>query len=134
MEYIDTDFKISDSNYIAFLNGQKGLHETEAKFFKYLAKNNYNNLLIVDDLFKYPKRVQVLKLMKVDTIIVGTTGTYRDKFDKTMAEFKKLKYLPKTALVTMGENLFWEYKNHVQILALMPLMFSSDEPVIWNKN
>lgn len=134
MKTIDTDFKIGSSNYIAFLNGQSGLHETEAMFFKYLASRNYNNMLIVDNLFTYPKRIKVLKLMGVDTIVVGTTGAYRDKFDRVFDEFKKLKYLPKTALVTMGEGAFWEYKDKVEILTLMPLSFSDDEPVIWNKN
>lgn len=133
METIDTDFKIRDSNYIAFLNGQKGLHETEAMFFKYLAAHNYNNLLLVDDLFTYPNRIKVLKLMNVDTIVVGTTGTYAAAFKKAFDEFKKLKYIPKTALVTMGSEAFWEYKKQVQILTLMPMHFSSDEPVIRNR-
>lgn len=131
---IDCEFDFNNCRKIAFLNGQVGLHETEAALFKALAKSNYNNLLTIDNLFMHPERVAVLKIMNVDTVILGSTGTYVEPFNKIMSEFKKLNYLPITALFTMGEEAFWQYKEKVNIYTLMPMHFSDSEIVIWNKN
>lgn len=133
VETIDCEFDFNKSNYIAFLNGQSGLHETEANLFKALASYNFNNLLCIDDLFICPYRLRILSLMSVDTIVFGSTGTYVDSFKVLMSAFEDLNYLPKTALVTMGEEMFWEYKDKVKILSLMPMYNSSSEIVIWNK-
>jgi hypothetical protein len=133
IETIDCDFDFNKSNYIAFLNGQSGLHETEANLFKALAARNYNNLLCIDDLFARPYRLQILSLMSVDTIIFGSTGTYADAFKVLMSAFNDLNYLPKNALLTMGEEMFWEYKDRVNIYSLMPMSFSDSEIVIWAK-
>lgn len=125
------DFNFYDCGMIAFINGQKNLHETEQSLFKQLASRNYNNLIILDDLFNKPNRIKVLKIMEVETIVLGTTGTYHEKIGKVFQAFKKLNYLPKNAIFTMGEGYFHEYEGLVNFYKIMPMSYSDSQIIIY---
>lgn len=102
-EFIDT----YEMGEFCFINGQLGLHETEEALYQYLVdKRCYP--LVIDDLFNYPKRIAAIKYFNPKTVILGTTGTYKGKMDAVFTEFNKLKWLPKNAIFTMGEQYFWD--------------------------
>lgn len=122
------EFDIQASTGIVFLNGQQYLHDTEEALYRYLIKKGHYSL-VIDDLFNYPKRLQSLKYLNIDTIIVGTTGTYRDKIDKVFSAFKKLKWMPKNVIFTMGEEYFDELLNSdVRCYKLYPYYTHFDFP------
>lgn len=99
---------LSEFGTIAFLNGQSGLHESENAFYKYIV-GRHDYPIVLDDLFNDPKKIKAIKYLNPQTIVIGTTGTYRAKIDLVVNEFKKLKWLPKKAIFTMGEEYFYDF-------------------------
>lgn len=117
---------------IAILDGQPGLPETENNLYKWLVKRNHE-VLVITDLFSHPERIKALKLFDIDTIVLGTTGIYRDKINKAVVVFSKLKWLPKNAIFTMGEDYFHEFlEAGVKGYKIYPMssLYQSDEVFI----
>ena len=124
-----SEFDFNKAGNIAIINGQQGLHTTEHMLFKALVRGNHQPI-VIDELFAFPERIKVLKLMNIETVVLGTTGTYRDKLDKAIAAFEKMDWLPKNAIFTMGENNFWKWDDKVTFFKIMPMQFSDDEIMI----
>lgn len=130
MKNLEKEFDFYECGNIAFLNGQEGMHETESALFKRLASFNFQNIYCIDDLFNHPERLKVLPLLNIETIVLGTTGTYRDKLDMVFDAFEKLNWKPKNALITMGDGAFEPYAKDVNLYKLMPMMWSDDSPLV----
>lgn len=114
----------------AIIDGQNGLSGTEEYFYKNLVQRNHYPL-VLDDLFTNPTKIKALKIFKPDTIVLGTTGVYREKIDRVMAEFIKLKWLPKNAVFTMGEEYFNDFIEAGVIgYKIYPMNYSLTEPMI----
>lgn len=130
---IDDKFiNVHELGKIAILDGQSGLPETENNFYKWLVKRNHE-VLVITDLFNHPERVKALKLFDIDTVVLGTTGTYRDKINTALEAFKKLKWLPKNAVFTMGEDYFHDFlQAGVKGYKIYPMssMYQSDDVFI----
>ena len=105
---MDEFIEIRHFGKIAILDGGEGLGETEHCLYRYLVAKHYE-VLVITDLFNHPEKIQALKLLNIDTIVVGTTGTFASKLTACFAEFDKLKWLPKNAIFTMGEDYFKKF-------------------------
>lgn len=124
-----SEFDFHKAGNIAIINGQDGLHETESKLFKRLADFNFTPI-VIDDLFEHPERIQVLKLMGIETIVLGTTGTFHEKIELVMDAFDKMNWLPKHAIFTMGEDYFWKLKDKVKFWSIMPMAWNDSDIII----
>lgn len=113
------------------LNGQKGLHDTERNLVKQLNQRNIE-VFVLDDLFKDTEKLKAIKYLKPKTLVLGTTGTYREDLDKTKDLFKSIGYYPENVIFTMGEDYFYEMlnENNIKSYSLLPLQWSDDEIII----
>jgi len=130
MIYIFTsDFKTNimnsfDFNKVAILNGSKGLSDTEQAIFSRLTNEGFNPI-VIDELHNHPERLILLKSNDIKTIITGTLVNHT--LEPLFNAFEKLNWLPVNALITRGEELFQQFEDRVNMFALMPMNFSSDE-------
>ncbi len=79
-----------DMEPIAFLEGGKGLNDTEDFIYKKCLRRNIE-VWKIDDLYENPRRLVALQFLEPKTIILGTTGVYRDKLDDLIELFFTLK-------------------------------------------
>lgn len=64
----------------AFLEGGLGLNDQE----KYLSKGLFDRgfeIYVLEELYDKPKKLASLKFLDVKTIIMGTTGVFKDKLE-----------------------------------------------------
>lgn len=62
------------------LEGQKGLNDTERYFIRSCNEWNYENW-VLDDLYENHRKLMAVFFLRPKTIILGTTGIYREKLD-----------------------------------------------------
>lgn len=104
------EINLQDMGEFCFINGQRFLHETEEAFYKWLVSNGFTPL-VLDDLFEHPEKITAIKLFNPSTIVLGTTGTYKEKIDKVLLAFEQLNWLPKNAIFTMGSEYFSKFSD-----------------------
>ena len=83
------------SGKTAFLNGQKGLHDMEARFSRSLIEHK-KKVVVIDDLFENPKKL--LKVVKCNNIVLFTTGQNHEEINSLVGAFEKLQYVPKVVI------------------------------------
>lgn len=71
---------------IAFLEGGKGLNDDE-EFIHKTCFHNRIDTWVLDDLYSKPERIAALKFLKPKTLILGTTGVYKDELNRLIDLF-----------------------------------------------
>jgi hypothetical protein len=98
-----------DFEPFCLLEGQSSLEDCEYYFHKSL---NYYRIRswVLDDLYKKPERVAAIQFLKPKTIVLGTTGVYRDKLDALIDLFFSLKIegLKNVILTLDTERELWD--------------------------
>lgn len=124
--------EISELGTICIINGQRWLHDTEQAVYEFLVNDRNTYPMVLDNLFEQPEKIKAIKYYNPDTIMLGTTGVYRDKINLVLNEFTKLEWLPKNALFTMGEEYFGEFaKSGVIGYKMYPYArYFKEDPVI----
>ncbi len=86
-----------DLEPIAFLEGSKGLDNMEKFIYR---KCQYRDIdcWLLDELYVKPDRVYALKYLNPKTLVIGTTGVYKEKLDKLIEIFFSLE-------ITSVENI-----------------------------
>ncbi len=86
-----------DLEPIAFLEGGKGLDNMEKFIFRKCQFKDIDYWLL-DELYEKPERVYALKYLKPKTLVIGTTGVYKEKLDNLIEIFFSLE-------ITSVENI-----------------------------
>lgn len=85
--------KLSDlKGTTALLNGQEGLHDTEAEFKSALDRLG-KSVLVLDNLFEQSEKL--LQVTQCDNLAFSTTGLYAEQLKTLVEVFEKLQYVPK---------------------------------------
>ena len=69
-----------DKQPFAFLEGGLGLNDQEKNLSKGLFNRGFE-IYVLEELYDKPKKLAALKFLDVKTIIMGTTGVYKDKLE-----------------------------------------------------
>jgi hypothetical protein len=91
------------------LEGGRGLHDTEnylIKSFNFHGARNW----VLDELYEKPRRLVSLQFLRPKTLIVGTTGVYKDKINMLIDLFFELDVvgLENIILTMRSEDVFYE--------------------------
>jgi len=93
-----------DMEPIVFLEGGRGIGDTEMVISDICHDKNIT-YYILDDLYSDPEKIMAVKYLKPKSIIMGTTGVYKDKIEKVIKVFLEAKHLPEKVFFTMGEDV-----------------------------
>ena len=122
MKIIELD---SDLGPIAFLEGGSGLEECEDFIYRRCIVRDIDCWKL-DSLYEYPEKMMAIQYLRPKTIIVGTTGVYKDKIQKIVEHFQSIpsEYI-ENVIITHDENGLLKYlaKQLVNIRILQPEEF-----------
>lgn len=109
------DETIFNYNYepFMFLEGQTGLNDCERIVSKILNDRNYR-CWVLDDLYENPDRLVAIQYLKPKTIILGTTGLYKNELDYLfkIAAITDLSSIEKVILTLKSEEVIrWDLKQ-----------------------
>ena len=90
------------------LEGGRSLHDGERYLVKSLNYWNADNW-VIDNLYEDPSRLAAMQFLKPKTIILGTTGVYREKLEILIDLFFSLKldYIENVILTISAEDVLW---------------------------
>lgn len=120
---------------IMIINGQEGLHDTEEIFYKKCVSKRVD-IWVLDNVFKDGHKLGAIPFLKPKTILLGTTGTYKQDLDDAKELFVKLGFIPDNVFFTMGEDYFYRIIEELRKVkpittyTLMPMNFSNDNIVL----
>jgi hypothetical protein len=90
------------------LEGGSGLNDCERYLVKSLNHYNVDNW-VIDDLYDKPRRLGAVQFLTPKTLVMGTTGVYRDKLNQLIDLFFSLEItgLENIILTLDSEDVFW---------------------------
>lgn len=98
---------------IALLNGQLGLDDDIRDLANLCAEHNIEYYKI-DNLFEDLTQLTLLSEKQVKTVVLGTTGFFRDELNNAINYFKTLSYLPIHVFFTFGSDYFQPLTKHMK--------------------
>lgn len=99
----DTEFSFFTQSPIAFLEGGLGLLDEATYLVKYLV-NRMIYPFVFEELYDHPEMLVSFKWIKPKTIVLGTTGVYRDKIDHCVEMFRIAEHIPDNVIFLFGED------------------------------
>lgn len=98
-----------DFESFCVLEGQKSLNDTEKYFIKSCNYHNCTNW-VLDDLYENPRKLMAVFFLRPKTIVLGTTGIYKEKLDVLIDLFfsqeSDFGWLENIIFTLDSENLF----------------------------
>ena len=116
-----------DLGPFAFLEGGQGLNELEEDFMKYLFDKRVN-VYKLDRLYDQPRKIGALQFLDCKTLVLGTTGVYKEELNKLKEIFFKIEFKGiENIILTLGcEDVLWrdmlkfhELYPNVKFMSLM---------------
>ena len=115
----EIDFSFVTQSPVVFLEGGLGLLE-EAERLVQMLVNHRIYPFVFEELYDNPELLITLKWIKPKTIVLGTTGVYRDKIDHCVKMFKIAEHIPDNVIFLFGED---DMKKEIkEFKALKPSM------------
>ena len=113
------DFSFVTQSPVVFLEGGLGLLE-EAEHLVQMLVNHHIYPFVFEELYDNPELLVTLKWIKPKTIVLGTTGVYRDKIDHCVSCFRIAEHIPDNVIFLLGED---DMKKEIaEFKALKPSM------------
>lgn len=140
MKHLLRDLQVPNSEILNYKNesfcvleGYAGFADTERRFIQECHSRNMK-VLELDEIYDKPEQLMALKYLKPNTIVLGTTGTYREEVDNAVKWFQISPYFPRNIIFTHGENqyVFRELlkealQKEVRVFQMAPCLFLDDE-------
>lgn len=109
MKKVEIDW--TEAEPIVVLEGGIGLNDTERDIVDHLFKYRLYPV-VLENLYEEPEKIIALKYIKPKTIMLSTTGTYRDELDHCIEMFKIADHLPDNVIIGIGEDALWSTIRH----------------------
>lgn len=99
----DIEFSFFTQSPVAFLEGGLGLPDEAEYLVKYLV-NRRLYPFVFEELYENPEMLVSFKWIKPKTIVLGTTGVYRDEIDHCVEMFRIAEHIPDNVIFLFGED------------------------------
>lgn len=100
-----SNFKFINNQYneIVFVEGGQGLNDAEEYLYQHLVGRGYYPI-VLENVYDNPRQLISLMYLQPRTIVLGTTGVYRDEIDQCIEYFKIAEFIPDCVLFSFGED------------------------------
>jgi hypothetical protein len=113
--------EITDGKIVAFLEGGKELHDYNLQLYEYLLKGSPdagNRIIPLVNLYVYPDSMETLPKLKVDVLIIQTTGTRFSQFLALKERFfdivEEWQYKPEAVIALLGEEYLYSIMSNMR--------------------
>lgn len=142
IKYIERNCRLGLLNIapIAFLEGGLGLNDNEKKLAEYLSSSwGLSSVHVIDELYDNPRKLAAISFLDIKTIVIGTTGVYRDDLNFLIDFFKTLeiKTIKNVIFAVSAEDVLYkeaiEFKKDFPDCTFFKLTYADDEEYIIHK-
>lgn len=109
------DFLFVRENPVVFLEGGLGLTDDAENLFQLISRHKIYPF-VFEELYDNPEILIALKWIKPKTIILGTTGVYREKIAHCFEIFKLAECVPDNVIFLFGEETMKNEINYLKAL------------------
>lgn len=110
-----TNFSFVSESPVVFLEGGLGLTNEGEDLVKFLV-NQRIYPFVFEELYDNPELLITLKWIKPKTIVLGTTGVYREQINQCFEVFKLAECVPDNIVFLFGEETMGNEINYFKVL------------------